>query len=458
MLQIHRYNLLMRALAKQGFMEDELPITSTRKEKSGVLAMETVSEGINRWRDYYFVLFEGALFYYKDSKSTTPTGFITLKYAAVTIVPSKLAQSDFLFHVITPLRTITCRTKHAVALTEWIVALAGALASHRQKNGRTTSAQSTTPHAVGQNNELSRSFDSGKGEHIATASASSLSLAADRDKGKSVLQSILDLISDTNTFNSLISNPIGLDAFRKYLAEEGAGPKRHVNAFEFYMATSEYASSLPNVAELLQPAQQIFDRFFRPSSGEYMYALTDEVIDNIESQLSAPTLNMFDGVRRLIIPLITADYFDFKRTPEYSQLSEVISQQLTADNRQVEPFDTHAIQQFQLKVKGQKRSKEIKLESRRTLHTIGRDKSNSLVIEDSRVSRSHARLEYSASHCEYIDLGSSCGSKLNGRPVLRSKLRSGDVIELGQSILIFQVKKRKSRLTHISQWFGGSNT
>jgi len=40
-------------------------------------------------------------------------------------------------------------------------------------------------------------------------------------------------------------------------------------------------------------------------------------------------------------------------------------------------------------------------------------------------------------------LGSSCGSKLNGKPVLRAKLRPGDVIEIGQSTLIFQVKKKK---------------
>jgi hypothetical protein len=39
-------------------------------------------------------------------------------------------------------------------------------------------------------------------------------------------------------------------------------------------------------------------------------------------------------------------------------------------------------------------------------------------------------------------LGSSCGSKLNGRPVLRAKLKPGDVIELGQSILIFQLKPK----------------
>jgi hypothetical protein len=63
-LQINQYNALVKALSKSGFMEDSLPITSTRKEKSGVLSMEEEDlldfpgDGSSRWRDYYFVLFQ----------------------------------------------------------------------------------------------------------------------------------------------------------------------------------------------------------------------------------------------------------------------------------------------------------------------------------------------------------------------------------------------------------------
>lgn len=137
MLQIARYNALVKSLAKPGFMEDDLPITSTRKEKSGVLAMETshstshsstdatssAASTLSKWRDYYFVLFEGSLFYYKDSKvcdkhsivrctssvvltvcsvvrqSTTPTGFITLRYASVHLDPKRLSLGEFVFTV-----------------------------------------------------------------------------------------------------------------------------------------------------------------------------------------------------------------------------------------------------------------------------------------------------------------------------------------------------------------------
>ena len=140
-----------------------------------------------------------------------------------------------------------------------------------------------------------------------------------------------------------------------------------------------------------------------------------------------------------------------------------------------------------IKVKGSKKSKDLKLDKKKNVLTIGRDKSNMLVIEDSRVSRSHARVEYTetrqnktlshayigsagrrvhrcshrlfcvcarvCSECEYIDLGSSCGSKLNGKPVLRAKLRPGDVIELGQSVLIFQVKRKKTIKDNVREFF-----
>jgi hypothetical protein len=178
LIQIGRFKALQAALAKSGsgagFVEDELPITSVRKEKSGVLCMEkapgsvdgkdskggmasaaasssssaassssalassssssALGDDATKWRDYYFVLFEGALFYYADSKSTTPTGFITLRFASLVVDPRRLSKQEYVFHVVTPLRTICCKTKHAVALSEWISVLEHTLGQYAKKN------------------------------------------------------------------------------------------------------------------------------------------------------------------------------------------------------------------------------------------------------------------------------------------------------------------------------------
>ena len=543
MLQLHRYNLLVKALAKMT-MEDELPITSTRKEYSGVLCMETTSEGSVKWRDYYFVLFERALFYYKDSKSTTPTGFITLRYATITIDVSKMVRNDFVFHVITPLRTIACRTKHLVALAEWITALEQTLASHVNQNqlARDRSAAAASRERLGSfggpglerqisggssnpaRGDMGPSGAGGMGERERSQSDNGVHVVrVEKEKGKSsgVLQSINKFIADVQLFNSLIGHPAGLEGFRKFLAEERE--RRSALALEFYLATSDYintqpssttppaaasssssASSpspiAPSAADLFPAALAIQRRFFTPES-------PDSLLPFLPNPLTAPftnpltlspsiTLGLFDPLRRALSSVLTADYNDFKRTSDYEQLSSSVLQSSSAiahsmDDRLVDPFDSSSLQLFLLKVKGTKRSKEIKFNKKEALWTIGRDKSNKLVIEDSRVSRSHARVEYSDSQCEYIDLGSSqqrstapatssthctppfnphlitlssapvaplscvlgCGSKLNGKPVLRAKLKAGDVIELGQSTLIFQVKPKKRFRDRL--WGGG---
>ena len=488
MLQLDRYNQLVKALAKMT-MEDELPITSTRKEKSGVLCMETTSEGVIKWRDYYFVLFEGALFYYKDSKSTTPTGFITLRYATLTIDVSAIFRADFVFHVVTPLRTISVRTKHAVALAEWISALEATLAAHsvRGKDGRGGGRErigslggigmerQTSGNSGGVVNTLTAAAGLGDRERSVSDngtmySTGGMSFVAggERDKARSnaVLQNISKFIADIQSFNSLIANSTGLEGFRKFLNEER--DRRSTLALDFYLATNEYvglcaqvanasgsssASSTPpavTAAEVVPLGESILSRFFRANS-------VDSLLPYLPAALTAPFVSplpasafiasLFDPLRKPLSSLLTSDYLDFKRTPDYDALSAVLSNSSSSlhhsDDRHVEPFDPASLQLFLLKVKGTKRSKEIKFPKKEQLWTIGRDKSNKLVIEDSRVSRSHARVEYTDVGCEYIDLGSSCGSKLNGKPVLRARLKPGDVIELGQSTLIFQVKPKK---------------
>jgi len=83
----------------------------------------------------------------------------------------------------------------------------------------------------------------------------------------------------------------------------------------------------------------------------------------------------------------------------------------------------------------------IKPDKQKTF-TIGRDDSNNLVLDDDRVSRSHARLDITPTEIQYVDLGSLKGSKVNGRPVIRSKLASGDVLVLGQTEITLELRKK----------------
>lgn len=69
---------------------------------------------------------------------------------------------------------------------------------------------------------------------------------------------------------------------------------------------------------------------------------------------------------------------------------------------------------------------------------IGRDATNPIQLLDSEVSRSHAELRLGTTgRVELLDLASSNGTLLNGERIERRILRSGDRIQIGQSLMIF---------------------
>ena len=62
---------------------------------------------------------------------------------------------------------------------------------------------------------------------------------------------------------------------------------------------------------------------------------------------------------------------------------------------------------------------------------VGRDPQCGLVLEDSRVSKRHARLRWTGSAWALDDLGSKNGTVVNGEPATGAELREGDAISFG---------------------------
>lgn len=68
--------------------------------------------------------------------------------------------------------------------------------------------------------------------------------------------------------------------------------------------------------------------------------------------------------------------------------------------------------------------------------TIGRDRVNTITLDDSRVSRSHGRIDIDEDGVvTYVDLGSTRGSKVNGVQKTRCVLKLKDEIKIGSTIL-----------------------
>jgi two-component system, NtrC family, sensor kinase len=69
---------------------------------------------------------------------------------------------------------------------------------------------------------------------------------------------------------------------------------------------------------------------------------------------------------------------------------------------------------------------------------IGREKGNSLQINDAEISRFHAEIHRVGARFRLVDIHSANGVFVNGRLITNTELNPGDMIQIGQSLLEFR--------------------
>src|ERR1700730_434040 len=69
--------------------------------------------------------------------------------------------------------------------------------------------------------------------------------------------------------------------------------------------------------------------------------------------------------------------------------------------------------------------------------TIGREEGNVLRLNDERISRFHAKVQADNGEIILTDLESTNGTRVNGNVVQIRRLRAGDKVGIGRSILLF---------------------
>src|SRR5205823_13719123 len=87
--------------------------------------------------------------------------------------------------------------------------------------------------------------------------------------------------------------------------------------------------------------------------------------------------------------------------------------------------------------------------------TIGREEGNLLRLNDERVSRFHAKVQQEDGDVILTDLESTNGTRVNGSPIQIRRLRPGDQINVGGSMLIIgtleEIAARKTSERHAAQ-------
>ncbi|GAB6157377.1 DUF3662 and FHA domain-containing protein [Desulfotomaculum varum] len=135
--------------------------------------------------------------------------------------------------------------------------------------------------------------------------------------------------------------------------------------------------------------------------------------------------------------------------PDTGQMAEPVgpTPAVPADNQDTRDYrplsDTAPL--FDLKPKysavlvveeGKDAGKEFPLTDYRT--SIGRRDTCDIVLTDSSVSRRHAQIEKTGGRFWLTDLNSTNGTYVNGLPVDKTELTTGDVITVGNTVLVFK--------------------
>src|SRR6516162_8093852 len=86
--------------------------------------------------------------------------------------------------------------------------------------------------------------------------------------------------------------------------------------------------------------------------------------------------------------------------------------------------------------------------------TIGREEGNLLRLNDERVSRFHAKVQFDNGEVILTDLESTNGTRVNGNVVQIRRLRPGDRVGVGRSLLLFgseqEIAARQATISGIS--------
>jgi len=84
----------------------------------------------------------------------------------------------------------------------------------------------------------------------------------------------------------------------------------------------------------------------------------------------------------------------------------------------------------------------VRHEIKRARTVIGRGSEADITVDDTGISRKHVEIIWDGKRAQVNDLGSTNGSRLNGKPVKQELLEPDSVIDIGRTRIVFRVLAR----------------
>lgn len=91
--------------------------------------------------------------------------------------------------------------------------------------------------------------------------------------------------------------------------------------------------------------------------------------------------------------------------------------------------------------------------------TMGREEGNTIRLNDERISRFHSKVQYDQGDLILTDLDSTNGTRVNGRLIQIHRLRFGDYVMVGRSVLLYgsmeEIQSRQNQAAPVGSQAGG---
>lgn len=460
------------------------PLASSKKTKEGSLQVQTETSGRLVLKKQYFCVHGNRLYFFENSTDEAPSGFFPLDHAVVSINADDAEQGIYTLLIETALQSMVVRAKHLTALQQWKTALALS-DEQQQRPGIPVDGDRKSCDTVLRNRhsrQYFRRFLERQGEerllrffllakkHRQACNRYTAQLAEflQRQQEEEEKQQGNQEGAESKT-DSIEEVENGFSDGHSECKEEGEGEREGREDPEGGEEEQGQVQDQESDSEEEEPLeeeqdQQVGDACCAPFDGEEeeeaeardgqpiesendlmaamedsCLTLTSDFIDPDGSSAIDFLEQELESIEDSIQAQEYTDCFATCETKVLEQLGEICAEFFQSDEYQqlvdaLRPEDQpkHTLFGTKLLVVREKdsgKTTRVQLSPGKT--TIGRDWSNSLVLEHRKVSRAHCVLTIDkVDQCVVQDLGSASGTRVNGRLIEYKSLQVGDVIQV----------------------------
>jgi hypothetical protein len=463
----------MIRIAAAGLVAGHVSSSLTGNLKSSISANLGIYDADReKWQESYCLIAEKQFIWFKSSKAREPQGVINLRNSTFSVDSPSLRRGVFIFTLKNEFNRVSVRCKHLIVLCEWAFAVEKAI------QGTKSALHSSSEQVLSSLLELfsnvddfaailqhSKGFEAAREFIKAPNDFNSLLLWKDlqyflhyyaisrEEKDKLQLSIIQRLKAIENSGNNAAPAEEKQPGEESSSEEDSEGEEKNPQSPK----SSNSSAVLPaNSADLsLENLLSVERNIAAALSTKYFTSFTESGPFKIFlNKLGKVKKRISEGKtgELIVIPSAFAELKqNYEQTLHNKAENDKYSVEYTQTLHDIErgQFSPSNFKLVMTYLRKEKTLKKAKVKTKtyyfdqlpgkskeKSFITIGRGSNNDMAVNDSGVSRNHAKFEWDKRGIFYMDLGSTYGSLLNGASTIKAKLQEGDEISIGKHVKI----------------------